>query len=128
MLGMAQTSQIPAILVDGKVINDDREKAEAFNKTYLDSSNLNDDGKDIPPPPVVDHELLSEITVTQEDVNMVLLNLKVDKAFGPDGISPRLLKEARPFITESLCRLFNMSLLLEVFPAIWKMANVCTIY
>jgi hypothetical protein len=31
MLGMAQTSQIPAMLVDSIVINDDREKAEAFN-------------------------------------------------------------------------------------------------
>jgi histone acetyltransferase (RNA polymerase elongator complex component) len=42
MLGMSQTSQIPALLVDGVVINDDKEKAEAFNHTYLESSNLDD--------------------------------------------------------------------------------------
>jgi hypothetical protein len=128
MLGMAQTSQIPALLVDGAVINDDKEKAEAFNNTYLESSNLNEAGKDTPPEPAADCELLSEIEVTEEDVNKALLNLKPDKAFGPDGISPRLLKEARPSITESLCRLFNMSLLQEVFPAAWKKANVCPIY
>ena len=128
MLGMSQSSQIPALLVQGTVINDDQEKAEAFNTTYLESSNLNDTGKETPPVPPVPHECLSEITVTHEDVNKALLNLKTDKAFGPDGISPRLLKEARPAIIASLCRLFNMSLFLEVFPSIWKKANVCPIY
>jgi hypothetical protein len=125
---MAQTSQIPALLVEGQVIDDDKEKAEAFNKTYLESSNLDDTGKTLPPAPNVGHDLLSEITVTHEDVNKALLHLKLDKAFGPDGISPRLLREARTSITDSLCRLLNMSLLLETFPAVWKRANVCPIY
>ena len=78
---MSQSSQIPALLVQGIVINDDKEKAEAFNSTYLESSNLNDTGKETPPVPPVPHELLSEITVTQEDVNKALLNLKPDKAW-----------------------------------------------
>jgi hypothetical protein len=128
MLGMSQSSQIPAILVDGVVLNDDKEKAQAFNNTYLESSNLDDDGQTVPPTPAVDHEPLTEITVTEDDVSKALLHLKPDKAFGPDGISPRLLKEARPSITRSLSRLFNMSLLLEVFPSAWKKANVCPIY
>ena len=128
MLGMSQTSQIPAILVDDTVVTDDKEKAEAFNKTYLESATLDDDGKEPPPVPEVGHNLLSELQITHDDVNKALLSLKPDKAFGPDGISPRILKEARPVIVASLCRLFNMSLFLEVFPALWKKANVCPIY
>jgi hypothetical protein len=128
LLGMSQCSQIPALMVDGNVITDDRDKAEAFNKSYLDMSVVNDDGKVLPPAPNVAHDQLEELVVTQDDVNKVLLNLKPDKAFGPDEVSPRLLKEARPSILPSLTRLFNMSLFLEVFPTIWKRANVCPIY
>jgi hypothetical protein len=128
LLGMSQASQIPALMVDGNVITDNREKAEAFNKSYLETSVLKDDAKDLPPPPEPDHDQLTEIVVTHEDVYKVLLNLKSDKAFGPDEISPRLLKEARPSIVTSLTRLFNMSLVQEVFPIIWKRANVCPIY
>jgi hypothetical protein len=50
------------------------------------------------------------------------------KAYGPDGISPRLLKEAGDTIANPLARLFNLSLTTGIFPAIWKLANILPIY
>ena len=54
--------------------------------------------------------------------------MKTDKAYGPDNISPKMLKEARPSIIASLTKLFNISLAKEKFPAIWKKANVTPIF
>jgi hypothetical protein len=50
--------------------------------------------------------------------------LNVNKSYGPDGIPPILLKEANPEIKKSLCKIFNKSLNLGVFPNNWKHANV----
>jgi hypothetical protein len=36
------------------------------------------------------------------------MSLQSNKAAGPDGLSPRLYKEARHYIAPSLTRLFNL--------------------
>ena len=71
---------------------------------------------------------LDSITATAKDVKDLLSILNVNKAYGPDNISPKLLKEAAPSITETLVKLFNMSLSKGIFPASWKLANVVPIY
>jgi hypothetical protein len=57
-----------------------------------------------------------------------LSTLNPNKAYGPDGISPRILKEARPAITKVLTRIFNLSITKGIFPALWKRANVLPIF
>jgi hypothetical protein len=43
-------------------------------------------------------------------VFQALISLDVNKAFGPDGILARILKETAQEIAPSLCVLFNQSL------------------
>ena len=50
------------------------------------------------------------------------------KATGPDQISHVMLKQAGNAISASLCKLFKMSLQFEVYPKIWKQANVVPIH
>jgi hypothetical protein len=47
VLGDSRSTQIPAINDDGTILTDDKDKANAFNKTYLASSDLNDQGKEL---------------------------------------------------------------------------------
>ena len=54
--------------------------------------------------------------------------MEVNKATGPDGISPRMLREAGPAISKPLTRLINMSLTKMCFPDPWKLANVLPLY
>ena len=115
-MGTAQTARIPALSVDGEVIVDDQAKAEAFNATYLESSNLDDSDKQLPPFQNLDHPIMDEIHVSPEEVDDILSILDTSKAYGPDEVSPKLLKEARPCITSSLARLFNLSLSSACFP------------
>jgi hypothetical protein len=97
--------------------------------SYLDSSKLTGDHFDLPQgEPVVDHDLLENITITEQDVDDVIRGINTNKAYGPDNISPRLVKEGRVGIVKVLTKIFNKSLQLSKFPAIWKRANVLPIY
>ena len=88
--------------------------------TYLESSNLNDEDAILPSLPPPSHEPLESIVISDSDVNEILLGLDTTKSYGPDEISPRMLKEARPSIISSLTKLFNLSLFTEIFPSLWK--------
>ncbi|TKS64909.1 RNA-directed DNA polymerase from mobile element jockey [Collichthys lucidus] len=53
-----------------------------------------------------------------------LKKIKARKAPGPDGISPRLLKDCADQLCGVVRRLFNLSLSLEKVPALWKTSCV----
>ena len=65
------------------------------------------------------------IKITWKILNEIM-NKK--KACGPENIPGRILKETAREIAPSLCRLFNLSLTLGVFPAAWKRANITPIF
>ena len=54
--------------------------------------------------------------------------MDVTKATGPDNVGARLLKEAAPVISTSLCRLFNKSLSQGALPEEWKIANIIPVH
>ena len=62
------------------------------------------------------------------DVCEKLKRLKEDKACGPDGIHPKLLKECAEIIAIPLYQIFSRSLESGVVPADWKLANVSPIH
>ncbi|CAB4018309.1 Hypothetical predicted protein [Paramuricea clavata] len=66
----------------------------------------------------------SELNLSPEDVLVCLRTLDVNKATGPDGISPRLPKETAHQIAPSLSALFNRSLDSGSLPEEWKLANI----
>ena len=71
---------------------------------------------------------LDNIHVLEKDVEDVIKGIDTNKAYGPDNISPRLIKEAGPSIVKVLTKNFNKSLQLAKFPLMWKRANVLPIY
>ena len=71
---------------------------------------------------------LSNITISENDVKDVLLNLKINKACGLDMITHILLKESANVISQTLAYIFNKCLNNAKFPTQWKMANVVPIH
>ena len=51
--------------------------------------------------------LINSLICTPSEVAKVLKSLNVNKACGPDGVSPRLLKECHMEISISLSHLFK---------------------
>ena len=67
---------------------------------------------------------LNTLKTRVRDYHNCLLKLDAHKAFGSDGVSPRLLKQVAHQLSTSPCRKFNASLQTGHFPSIWKRANV----
>ena len=81
-------------------------------------------------PPFIEHtdQVLEHITVTEEEINDVIVNLDPNKASGPDLISNKMIKNVSRAIVKPLCILFNRSLREGVFPDIWKLGNLVPLF
>ena len=128
-MGHRKTSTIPSMITDNEVHNTDEAKANLFNDYFLEVQSLPDQ----PEAPIFEeHEppenTLEMITIVPKDVDDILKCLNTNKAYGPDGISPKVLKEGGPALVPILTKLFNLSLTKGIFPSNWKMANVCPIF
>lgn len=129
LLNLGKNSQnIPTLRLGNECADNDKQKATALNDYFSSQSTVNDNNKSLPPPIPIEHEQLSMITITSQDVRDVLDNLDVTKSCGPDLLSPRLLKEASPIISRPLSVFFNSLLQHGYFPAPWKDANVVPVH
>ena len=70
----------------------------------------------VPPPTIHPHEVCSK-----------LLNLRTNKAMGPDSIPPRILKEFAYELAEPVSSIFNTSLSSGLVPVLWKDYSVIPI-
>ena len=110
------------------IIVDDAKKADAFNNFFAKASDLDDTYHQLPDTNVEILNQLNHIVISETDVMDQLKILNVNKAYGPDQLPPRLLKEAKEYIYKPLTKLFNKSLQTQTFPLIWKRANVLPVY
>ena len=68
-------------------------------------------------------------TIIQVDEVLKILNkFDYSKAIGPDGLSPRVLKECCHQIASPLCYIFNVSLARGKLPSQWLDANVVAVF
>ena len=68
------------------------------------------------------------INITEEGVKKLLLSLDPNKACGPDGISPRLLKIVAEEVTPALTLLFRNSYQTGTLPLDWKLAHITPVF
>ncbi len=71
---------------------------------------------------------MRKVHITPSQIKDVIDDLRADSAPGPDGISPRVLKELREVVAEPLSMIFNRSLQEGTVPADWRTGNVTLIY
>ena len=72
-----------------------------------------------PKPDLPGYTDCKNINITEEGVKKLLLNLDPNKACGPDGISPRLLKIVAEEVTPALTLLFRNSYQTGTLPLDW---------
>ena len=112
--------------ISGELTQSNEEAASCLN-TYFASVFTKDRENEIIPD--FQNRLgTSDITIEEQDIKKLLKDVKVDKAMGPDGLSPRTIWETREFISEALALIFTSSLKQGKLPSDWKEAIIVPIH
>ena len=70
---------------------------------------------------------IDEFVVSQNDVEVILKSVNVNKSSGSDRLGNLILKKCCDVISLPLSILFNQSLIDATFPTAWKNVDVCPI-
>jgi hypothetical protein len=123
-----QNLSIPPLCVNNVMISDNLSKANHLNDFFINITKVEEAYDTLPLlDPLTETNLpytFSDITIEEYEVLDQLKKLDLSKSYGPDGIPPKLLKEAGNTISKSLCTIFNRSIKKGMFPQLWKLANV----
>jgi hypothetical protein len=112
---------------DGSLTQNDSEKADVLNKFFGSVFTCESD-TDMPEFDCgLDLELCA-VTVSCDKMCKALKALKVNKASGPDGLNPRILKELCNELANPLTYLFNKTMKAGKIPTAWKEAEVRPIF
>ena len=115
---------------DGSLSNTDELKANTLN-SFFSSVFTREDTSSVPKMETCSKSggiTVADIIITPLAVQNILKGLNPNKAQGPDGIPPRVLKEISKEISIPLCHLFNKTLEEGVLPEDWKTAEVTAIF
>lgn len=128
-----KSSSIPALRTkkaDGteQFHNSDREKADVLNKHFVDTTDVKDANHVFPATYPTTSARLDAFQLQESDTMKAIDEIDVDKAPGPDSISPIILKKTKDTICGPLTILFNRSLADGIFPTVWKISHVIPIY
>ena len=127
-LGFNHENTFPPIKEGESIYFDNKSKAQAFNNFFISHSSINTEGAHLPDPVQLPENAFSDIVITEMEILDLLKSIDTSKATGPDGITPRMLKEAATVIYPSLTKLINLSLNLCQVPREWKKAHVLPLH
>ena len=118
---------IPALKDHEILVWDNLKKAELLNNQFKSVFYIGGLGRDARPLPIK-YKPICDITVYPEGIQELLSNLNPNKETGPDGISPRILKELAPELAPMLSFINQTSLNTGNLPQDWKTANISPIF
>ena len=125
---------IPDLLLDddedddnAKYTTTDQEKANRFNEFFASVFNpkTHEPNKQLPKRT---DKMISDIVINNDIVKKALKKLKPGKSPGPDGLHPRVLKEASDEIAPALTIIYQASMKHGELPEEWLWANVSPIF
>ena len=120
---------VPALKDKGMTVIDARAKADLLNKQFesvftkeedLDATMLFPHGST--------YQKMTDVDITQHDIQKMLENLNPHKATGPDDICPLFLKTLASSIVPILMIVYKKSYNTGKLPDDWKSANVVPVF
>ena len=119
----------------GRLVTDPKNKAEILNAQFYKSFSSGEEysEEEFKTKCSMTHDKnyykpMPDIDITQNGIEKLLINLVPTKAAGPDGISPRVLKELAHEIAPLLTKIFRASLDTGVVPQDWRHALVTPVF
>ena len=120
---------------DGRLVTDPKGRAEILNAQFYKAFSSGEEyteeeflQKCTKPNDIDKYEKMPDINITDTGIEKLLKNLVPTKAAGPDGISPRVLKELAQEIAPLLGRIYRASLVTGSVPKDWRHALVSPVF
>lgn len=110
-----------------ELVEDPREQANILNGYFASVFTREKDFTETTCPTTV-QSTLQTVYSSPEGVFNKIWSTKARSAPGPDGISPRVLREAAHSVAYPLSIIYNLSLSSGVIPEDWRLANVTPIF
>ena len=92
-----------SLLVDGVTLTDDLSIAQTMNQSVYSSVFTSEDCDDLLNFDYVVTPKLSNIYCSVNEIEKLLKNLNAYKSPGPNGLSPRILRECASALSPSIC-------------------------
>ena len=110
-----------------KITKTVQKKASIFTDLFTSVFAIEPDSK-LPDLDIKDVPKLDTLNIDSEMVHKNLESLKIDKSPGPDGLSPRILKDLTCALAEQLTIIFDNSVKTATLPNMWKTANITALF
>ena len=127
-MGKKKYTNIPVMQCGDRILTENYDKAEEFNKAFLKFATIDTSNASLPDIAYKTNSRLNSTNITQAETLDILKSLDTSKATGPDGISCKMLKETADSTAPSFTRLLQLSLSTAKVPSYWKQANVLPIF
>ena len=118
----------PLIKPDGTAALKGKEKAELLATHFANKMTVPDPECQPPTLSLRTNARLTTCLTDEYEVRQYLKKINVNKALGPDNISPYILKKCASQLTGPLTYLFNACMENQVWPKLWKKARVVAIH
>ena len=123
--GYSDDDAIPPLNdTNGRVAVSGEEKANLLASHFAAKMQVDEPNRNPPSVPLKTKKKLSQCLTNKSQVEKLLKALDVNKATGPDNVSPRILKKCATQLAEPLARLFNFCFRHRTWPKIWKKARM----
>lgn len=131
-----KNSQFPThLVVDGRIVSDDQEIAEAFNNFFINIGPALSNAIEVPQNKSYKDYIKEKIharfhfeTVSTNKVTKIIEKMKPKTSSGQDGISSALLKDVHLITVKVLTLIINQSLSTGICPDRLKIAKVVPIF
>ena len=127
--GLDNEDSIPPLSKpDGTAAISGTEKAELLASHFANKMRIPDPSCSPPVLPSRTNARLTTCHTNEYEVRKLLKKINVNKALGPDSISPHILKKCASQLAAPLARIFNTCIEQQVWPKLWKKARVVAIH
>ncbi|XP_063876819.1 uncharacterized protein LOC135109359 [Scylla paramamosain] len=127
--GLDRQDTVPPLTrPDGTVATSSKDKAQLLATLFAGKMEVDDPERS---PPLLEQqcrETVTKVEVTQGLVERLLQGLDVQKATGPDNISPHVLKQCARELAVPLTTVFSACLWENTWPLVWKEARVVPVH
>ena len=104
------------------------EKANLLAQHFARKMSITDPERTPPTLPDLVSDKLVTVITSESEVKNILRSVDVNKAVGPDNISPRLLHSCADELANPLTSLFNHCFRTSTWPKTWKTSNVVPVH